>query len=651
MRSSAGAALLLAVLPLLCDRAAAQTSPEQVKRILEAPLASPDLVAYQLRSYLLRKAPKPPQAASAEAWLAQARTVRRDVLDKIVFHGWPQEWVTAAPRFEPVGEPVTGSGYRLRRLRYEIVPGMTGTAVLYEPLQLSGKVPAILNVNGHVGAQGKAIEYKQKRCINQALQGMLSLNLEWLSYGELDHKENQHWFGAHLDLVGSNGVGLFYLAMRRGLDYLASHPNADQARLGVTGLSGGGWQTIMLSALDERVAVSVPVAGYGSVVSRIERAGDVGDIEQNPTDLLTIADYPHLTALRAPRPTLLAYNAEDDCCFRAALVKPHVYDQIRPFYELYKAGDRFAWHENTDPGDHNYQLDNRLASYRFFARHFRLPDVPGEADVGAEVKSREELAAGLPSDNLTILSLARRLAAQNRRAAASGPEDLRRLVRYQPVRVEHAWALASSHHKGLTSQSYRFDFSNGLSATGVWLAASHASSPRSPVTVVLHDAGRTAAHVEISERLNRGEQVLALNLLFTGDAAPQRPDAASYSQLLATLGDRPLGLIAAQLNAVASWAARRGARSGVRLSSTGRRNQVAALVAASIEPAQFEEIEVREGMASLQELLDKPVEYAAAPELFCLDLYRDFDLPRLAELSRGSRPGAGTTAASPAAAR
>ena len=66
-------------------------------------------------------------------------------------------------------------------------------------------------------------------------------------------------------------MGLFYLAMRKGLDYLYQHPNVDRARIGVTGLSGGGWQTIVLSALDERVRLAVPVAGYSSLVSRIER--------------------------------------------------------------------------------------------------------------------------------------------------------------------------------------------------------------------------------------------------------------------------------------------------------------------------------------------------------------------------------------------
>ena len=190
-----------------------------------------------------------------------AGRIRRHLLDNVVFHGWPSEWVNSPPHFEEAGVVEGTEGYRATRLRYEIVPGFFSSAVLYEPADLKGKVPAILNVNGHVGPIGKAVEYKQKRCINFAKRGMIALNLEWIGYGELAGKENDHSYAGHLDLVGANGVGLFYLAMRRGLDYLDRHPNVDRNRLGVTGLSGGGWQTITLSALDERVAVSVPVAG------------------------------------------------------------------------------------------------------------------------------------------------------------------------------------------------------------------------------------------------------------------------------------------------------------------------------------------------------------------------------------------------------
>ncbi len=95
-----------------------------------------------------------------------------------------------------------------------------------------------------LGRPGKSVEYKQKRCITFARNGILALNLEWLGMGELGQEWNAHWFGAHLDLTGTSEAGLFYLAMRRGLDYLYEHPNTDRARLGMTGLSGGGWQTI-----------------------------------------------------------------------------------------------------------------------------------------------------------------------------------------------------------------------------------------------------------------------------------------------------------------------------------------------------------------------------------------------------------------------
>jgi len=619
---------LLAI--LLAGAARAQTQPAQVRRFLEPSLQTPDVVAHQLRQYLVGRAPLLPVPTSAAKWTAEAARLRRELLDNVVFHGWPREWVTAPLQVEERGEIPSAPGYRLRKLRYEIVPGFFSTAILYEPDTALSRIPAVLNVNGHVGAPGKAVEYKQKRCIAQARQGILSLNLEWLGYGELAQPENRHWFGAHLDLTGANAAGLFYLAMRKGLDYLWEHPRVDRTRIGVTGLSGGGWQTIVLSALDERVQVSIPVAGYASLVSRLERPGDAGDIEQNPSDLLTGIDYSHLTAMRAPRPTLLIYNAEDDCCFRAPLVKPYIFDQVQPFFRLYGSEAALAWHENTDPADHNYQLDNRLQSYRFFARHFRLPAVEAETVAGDEIRTAAELTVGLPKENLTILSLARSLAA--RISPRSGDRArLASTLRYKETSLTRAWALRNTRQKGLETRSYRFDFSNGLGATGVRLNAVATPEP-APATVVLRDQGKKESGAEVSERLNRGEQVLAADLLFTGDAAPQEPGPSAYTQLLATVGDRPLGLEAAQLIALARWLQPSPAAK-IRIESSGIRNQVVALLAAALAPGLFSEVMIRGGMPSFRYLLEAPVEYRNAPELFCLDLYKQFDLDRLAELA------------------
>jgi len=622
-----------------------QSSPGQLASVLSEEIQSPAIAVFQMKQYLLKKAVKPPAPASAEQWTTESKRLRERLLKNVVFHGWPQEWVNAPPRFEETGV-LAGKGYRMRKLRYEIVPGFYGAAILYEPENLQGKVPAIVNVNGHVGPPGKAVEYKQKRCIHFARQGMLALNLEWFAFGELSDKENGHWFGAHLDLVGTHHLGLFYLAMRKGLDYLYEHANADRNRLGVTGLSGGGWQTMVLSALDERVKAAVPVAGYSALAPKLEvrRYGDLGDLEQSATDLIDGQDYTHLTALMAPRPTLIAHNNQDDCCFRAGIVKPLNYDAIRPIFKLYGKEDLLTWHENNDPGDHNYQLDNRMQAYSFFSKRFNVPMIQKEID---DLRTYEELVVGLPQDNLTILGFARKLAqaitrppippdANTRQSWSAAERDrLKTLLRYRAATLQRPWVIATTKAKGLETKSYLFEMADGLCANAVWVRAI-GQPDNAPVTVILNDKGKSAAGAEIAERVNRGEQVLALDLLFIGDAWKDG-SGPSYAQILHGTGDRALSLIAAQLIEVTQWMKSRANVPNVRLECNGLRSQAAGLTAAALNPTLFSDIVIHQGASSLSYLLEKPVEYREAPELFCLDLYKHFDFDRLTALAAPAR--------------
>ncbi len=649
---------------------------EQVAGVL-APLKieTPDVVKFQLREYLMKRVPKLPSPETPQEWTAEEKRLRKEVLNKVIFHGWPENWVNSPLTFEDVGSvPTSGKAYRIRKLRYEIVPGFMSTAIMYEPEKLSGNVPAILNLSGH-SPQGKAAEYEQKRCINYALRGMFALHLEWLGMGELGQPENDHWFGAHLNLVGACATGLFYLAMRRGLDYLFNHPNIDPKRIGVTGLSGGAWQTIVLSALDERVFAALPVSGYFPFVSSVERGSDVGDIEYNPPNLRINFDYTTLTAMRAPRPTLLIYAAMDQYGMRAPLGKPYLFDDIKPFFRLYGKEDDLAWHENVDPGTHNYALHNREQSYAFFTQHLGLPPSYQEIPVDADIKSCEELAVGLPQENLTILGLARKFATSIERSpirpdvtsretwARSARTRLTSLVGYKPGAVKQAWAISSTRDKGLETLSYRLEFANELSCTAVWLKATTAP-PNAPSVVILNDDGFQSVQSEvfsipsqapicsgcransIAWHLNRGEQVLALNLIFTGDASPDELGApktpfcpsALFAQLLASIGEPPIGIEASQLIAATSWLkAQRPGSHAVVLESTGIRSQVAALVAAALAPDLFSKILIRRGMPSLDYLLNKPVTYQEAPDLFCLGLYKEFDIDNLIMLAGQER--------------
>ena len=642
----AGRILMIAIAAAAAPAAAAlygQTNPETLKNLLAQPVQSPDVTAFQLQQYLSHRIPPLPSPQSANDWTEQQRQLRDHILNDIAFHGWPPEWVHSAPNFQQVGATESRAGYRVSKFRYEIVPGFDATALLYEPAKLDGPAPAILNLIGH-HPMGEAAEDEQKRCINFAKRGIVALNLGWMGFGELALQGDAHDDAAALDLVGSNAFGLFYLSMRRGLDYLAELPEVDPARLGVTGLSGGGWQTVMLSAMDNRVAVSVEVAGIGALQSNITHPIDTDEIEEDATDLNQGEDYPLFVAMRAPRPTLLIHNAEDTCCFRAALVKPYIYDAVRPFFDLYRKPEAFAWYENTDPGTHNYQILNRVRAYTFFTANFHMPEVTAEIPSSLEVRTPEELAVGIPAGNLTIIGLARKLAGTNSRSSIPSEanarvkwagiqrEKLKEVLRYTPVSVKDAWRISNSRRMAIRTLSYRFDFANGLSAAGLWLKADDAGE-NAPVTVVMNDNGYQASGETVSRRVNQGQQVLALDLLFNGSMRPQIPDATDWELLVASVGDRPLGLEAAQLLGVAHWLSANHAGKAIEVETDGIRSAVIAAAAAAIDPGAFSIITSRHAMSSFSYLLDKPVAFRSAPDLFCLDLYKYFDIDSITDIA------------------
>lgn len=644
--------ILLPALAFLAGSVAAvaQTVPGTVNQFLPKPFQPASVVTYQMQEFLLKQTPGLPHPASAAQWTAEAQHIREHMLNDIVYHGWPKAWIDSPPKFEDEGPaPVpAGAGYRAEKFRYEVVPGFWSVAVLYEPTHLAGKVPAVLNVLGHYPT-GLAMPFEQKLCINEALRGMIALSLTLVNEGESQAAGNEHYFGSDLDLVGVSGLGVFYMAMRRGLDYLYDNPHVDRNRIAMTGQSGGGWQTIILSALDPRVKVAIPVAGFDALPGRVARIpGEPGDYEQLVPDLLKGQGYQTFAAMVAPRPMLEQNNAEDSCCFRAPLVKPYIYDAIKPFYKLYGKEDAFQFHVDTSVLAHNYDHDNRQHTYAFLDQWFGLKASPDEIPVGQDIDSFSQLSAGLPANNLTILGLAKQFAAHlqhptppaaaEARAAWTKTERARlaRVVNYQPVTVKRPWYMANTDHNTVESVSFRLGMSNGLSATAVWIKSKWTPAD-APMTIIIDDGGRKGAaarvwehYPEVAYRVEKGDQVLVLSILFTGDDKPNSGiDAARMALMMRAVGDPPLGLEAAQLIGITRWAEQQWHPSRMMLESSGYRMQVVSLVAAALEPDLFQGITVHGGMKSLDYILEKPVTSNKVPDMFCRDFYQDFDLKML----------------------
>ena len=617
-----------------------------MQRALGRKLIAPSRTRNDFLHYLGLKLPPLDPPASVSSWIKTSARVRGEVL-RSYLRGHPKELLQKRPRVQWTETIETGKGYRIRKLRYEGYPGMWVPALLYEPTDLTGKVPAVLNPNGHhVG--GKAMDYKQARCINLAKRGMLALNTEFIGMGEL-RGDADHSRIALLDVCGVAGVGVFYLLVKRGLDVLLAHRRADAGRVAVTGLSGGGWQTAILSALDERVGVIVPVAGHSPVWQRRRCTSDIGDLEQVPSDLCAIADYDTLSAMFAPRPTLFIYNRDDDCCFQTRRTRKSIYQPAKKVFELLGAGDCVSLHDNVDPGTHNYDRDNRCQLYRFLNRHFGIDTPEDELPWVGELLTESELTVELPPDNATLLSLAqrslqsirrerksrspssrggRKLSAARLRADRQRLARLIRLVRFRDLRPSQVGRVLKRRRSSIRQWVVSLN-SNG---SGSWSLPVTEIAPSRPsgVELVVGDGGRRQLAGPVQLSVADGRRVLAADILGTGEADV---GGWQFHMILASAGERSLGLQVGQLLALVRWACQRYRTTAVDVRAEGQVLPVVALMAAALEPRRIRSITTNGLLDTLGRLVDFPIPYASAVPLFCFGLLREFDIADLMDLS------------------
>ena len=603
-----------------------------------APFLDADLPLRELRTYVAARVPKMSRPTSVAQWQAQADTIRADMLDKVVFRGEAARWRDAKTRVEWLDSISGGSDYVIRKFRYEALPGMWFPGLLYEPTNLANKAPVFINVNGH-DELGKATPQTQLRCINLAKRGGLAFLLEFLHMGQLRQEDNRHNALVQLDLCGTSGVAPFILTLTRGLEAALAHPNADTTRVGVAGLSGGGWQTIMLASLDKRITLANPVAGYASMVTRAQYTRDIGDAEQIPSDMCTVADYSHLTALMAPRPLLLTYNAKDECCFLPEGSLPPLEQAAWPIYRLYDADDRIQTHINHEPGTHNFEGDNREAFYRIVGKFF----FPGDANFNpadipipqSELKTAEELAIPLPPNNATLHGLAVELSqslpkravlpsdattAEAWRSAAR--ERLRNVIRLERYTAQ-LQSVGQVEIDGIQVNRWLVSLDDEWTVPAVELASPDARA----IAIVFGDQGRGALNATVKRYLMTGHRVLTVDLLGFGET--NKTVTPIEWQMIATVGRRPLGIQAAQLVALAKLLHSSEAQPLVKLVGVGPRASVVALVTAAVEPQAIAEVELQDSWHSVKEFINRNFELKDAPELGCFGLLYEFDIPQL----------------------
>ena len=640
-------AATLAVVSLCTSLATAARGDQlaNLKTALEAPSLPPGEPLKEMRAFIVPRIVKLSSFTSRAQWEQAAAEIRRDMLDQIVFRGAAAQWRDAKCGVEWLDTIDGGAGYRIRKFRYEALPGMWIPGLLYLPDKLEGLVPLAMHVNGHA-PEGKAVHYKQLRSMNLAKRGMLVLDLEWFGMGQLRTPGFSHYRMNQLDLCGASGLAPFYLAMSRGLDIGLALEHADPKRVAVSGLSGGGWQTILISGLDERVTLANPVAGYGSFRTNI-LFDDMGDSEQAPTDMALIADYTHLTALRAGRPTLLTYNASDDCCFKSGHTLEPLLQAARPIFALHGAENRLRSHINHVPGTHNFEQENREQLYAMLGdffypndKNFVRTEIPSEP----ELKTAEQLHVPLPDANLDFHRLALGLLGKLPRSHTlptdkTAAESWQRSQREQLkalLKVPHYEAVSAAEKTSQTGTirvaSRQFRIGTDWTVPVVELSAT--SEPGQKTALLIGDAGRASLAGQPEALLQAGYRVLAIDPLLRGESKvkAQDPDYL-YPLFVAAVGERPLGVQAAQLSAIVRWSRAGHPDQHVKIVAWGPRASMAALVAAAIEPNELAGIEIFDALGSLKELIEDDKTVESLPELFAFGLLAEFDVRQLVALA------------------
>ncbi|WP_207422540.1 acetylxylan esterase [Desertivirga brevis] len=247
-------------------------------------------------------------------------------------------------------------GYSVENVAIEVLPGVYTSGSLYMPLNIKGKIPVILNPDGHFG-DGRYRADAQYRCAMQARMGAMAFSYDLFAWGEslLQFKGADHRRALAQTIQALNSI--------RILDWMLSFKNADPKRVAITGGSGGGSQTMLITAIDDRIKLSVPVvmlSSYHSGGCPCESGMGV-HLCGGGTNNVEIA------SMAAPRPQLVISDGKD----WTQQVPQVEFPYVQKIYGFYGQQNMTA-NAHFPAEGHDYGLSKRLAMYDFIGKHFKL---------------------------------------------------------------------------------------------------------------------------------------------------------------------------------------------------------------------------------------------------------------------------------------
>lgn len=495
---------------------------------------------------------------SLSEWDARRDYVRRQIL---VAEGlWPMP--TKTPLNAVVHGKVEGDGFTVERVYFESAPGFFVTGSLWKPKEIKGKVPAVLFAHGHwkdarlalsepdkvrqeiaIGAErfekgGQSIF--QSLAIQLARMGCIVWQWDMLSDSdsvqlsrelvhtfakqrpEANKTENWGLFSPQSESHLQSIMGLQTLNAVRGLDFVLSLPEVDAKRVAITGASGGGTQTMLLSAIDDRISLSFPCV----MVSTSMQGGCTCE---NASLLRINTGNIEFAGLFAPKPQ--GMNSANDWTKELATKG---FPELQKLYELHGKKDN-VFLLRGEHFLHNYNAVTRSAFYTFLNKHFKLGQPSPVIERDYEPLTREQLTvwddkhpapkAADPDFERRLLKWLTEDAGKQLRAAASTPDGVDKVLRPAlEVVVGRTYANAGKVEWKLGDKQDRGDH---LEMTGTLTNTTYGEElpvswlyPKQwngRVVIWLDDKGKAGTqNDEVKKLVAGGAAVLGADLLFQG---------------------------------------------------------------------------------------------------------------------------------------
>lgn len=282
---------------------------------------------------------------------------RKQTLRDCMYKALRLDPVPPAPGSAPI---MTGKrkmdGYTVENVALELLPGLYVCGSLYRPARPQGKVPVVLCPDGH-WEKHRFRPDCQYRCATLARMGAMAFSYDLFAWGEslLQFEPEDHRRSLAMTVQALSSI--------RILDYLLSLEEADTSRVGITGGSGGGSQTMLITALDDRIKVSVPVvmlSSYHSGGCPCESGMPVHLCGEGTNNV-------EIAGMAAPRPQLVISDGKDWTAHVPELEFPY----LQRIYGFYGKTDLVRNVHLPDEG-HDQGISKRTAMYEFMAEHLGL---------------------------------------------------------------------------------------------------------------------------------------------------------------------------------------------------------------------------------------------------------------------------------------